>query len=353
MKIGIISLYSDSSKMIGNECRDYFDKVEMINIKDVSVESSTKNLETLYNGKKLESFDCLYCRGSYKNALLLRAISESYYDTSYTPIKPGAFIIGHDKFLTILELQKHGIDIPKTYVASTISSAKKILESVNYPVIVKIPSGTHGKGVMVADTFAAASSVLDTLEVFKQPYIIQDYIETGATDIRAIVLGDKVVAAMKRKAGNGELRANIHMGGTGEPITLDYATERVAVKAANAVGAEICAVDILESRKPKVIEVNLSPGLKGITAVTKKNVAGKIAKFLAERTQDFLSNKKKENIKEIIGLINKDEREIVTNLDVKLGRIRLPPVITKLAEIKDEEEVVIKVYQGKIEIEKH
>src|SRR3989344_2044005 len=124
MKIGIISLYSDSSKMIGDECRDYFDKIEMINIKDVSVESSTKNLETLYNGKKLE-------------------------------------------------IQKHGIDIPKTYVASTISSAKKILESVNYPVIVKIPSGTHGKGVMVADTFAAASSVLDTLEVFKQPYIMQ------------------------------------------------------------------------------------------------------------------------------------------------------------------------------------
>src|SRR3989344_4173664 len=353
MKIGIISLYSDSSKMIGDECRDYFDKIEMINIKDVSVESSTKNLETLYNGKKLESFDCLYCRGSYKNALLLRAISESYYDTSYTPIKPGAFIIGHDKFLTILELQKHGIDIPKTYVASTISSAKKILETVNYPVMVKIPSGTHGKGVMVADSYAAASSVLDTLEVFKQPYIIQDYVETNATDVRAIVLGDKVVAAMRRKASNGELRANIHMGGKGTPIELDYNTERIAVKAARAVGAEICAIDILESRKPKVIEVNLSPGLRGITSVTKKNVAGKIGKFLYDRTQQFIESKKKQDFKDIIGVINKDEREIVTNLDIKLGKIRLPDIVSKLSEIKDEEEVVIKVNKGKIEIEKH
>jgi len=339
--------------MIGKECRDYFDKVEMINIRDVNVSSSTNSLETLYNAKKLDTFDCLYLRGSYKNALLLRAISECYLNTTYLPIKPDSFTIGHDKFLTILELQKHGIDIPKTYVASTISSAKKILETVNYPVMVKIPSGTHGKGVMVADSYAAASSVLDTLEVFKQPYIIQDYVETNATDVRAIVLGDKVVAAMRRKASNGELRANIHMGGKGTPIELDYNTERIAVKAARAVGAEICAIDILESRKPKVIEVNLSPGLRGITSVTKKNVAGKVAKFLSERTKEFTENKKKENIKEIIGVIDKDKNEIITNLDIKLGRIRLPQIISKLADIKDEEEVVIKVVKGRIEIEKH
>ena len=206
---------------------------------------------------------------------------------------------------------------------------------------------------MVADSYAAASSVLDTLEVFKQPYIIQDYVETNATDVRAIVLGDKVVAAMRRKASNGELRANIHMGGKGTPIELDYNTERIAVKAARAVGAEICAIDILESRKPKVIEVNLSPGLRGITSVTKKNVAGKVAKFLSERTKEFTENKKKENIKEIIGVIDKDKNEIITNLDIKLGRIRLPQIISKLADIKDEEEVVIKVVKGRIEIEKH
>ncbi|MBS3146810.1 RimK family alpha-L-glutamate ligase [Candidatus Woesearchaeota archaeon] len=353
MKLGIISQISESSKMIQKECLDYFDKVDMINIKDVSVEAATKVLETVSERKKIDIYDCLYLRGSYKNALLLRAISESCRNKIYTPIRPEAFTVGHDKFLTILELQKQGIDIPKTYVASTISSAKKILEGVNYPVIVKIPSGTHGKGVMVADTFAAASSVLDTLEVFKQPYIIQDYVETNATDLRAIVIGDKVIAAMRRKASNGELRANIHMGGTGTPIELDYATERVAVKAANAIGADICAVDILESRKPKVIEVNLSPGLRGITSVTKKNVAGKIGKFLYDRTQQFIESKKKQDFKDIIGVINKDEREIVTNLDIKLGKIRLPDIVSKLSEIKDEEEVVIKVNKGKIEIEKH
>ena len=108
--------------------------------------------------------------------------------------------------------------MPDTYVVSSIEAAKKILKQVKYPIILKFPHGTQGKGVMIADSFAAASSMLDTIESLKQPFLVQEYVETEGSDIRAFVVGDKVVAAYKRKAAIGEKRSNIHAGGKGEPI---------------------------------------------------------------------------------------------------------------------------------------
>ena len=324
MKLALICLGGASSKLILKEAESYFKKADYLDIKKIEVRADSKQVEVLYNGKPVDDYDCVYIRGSFKYVLLQRALTYAFRD-SYIPMEAETFNVGHDKFLTLMELQKAGVGIPKTYLAGTTELAKKILEDVHYPIIMKIPTGTQGKGVMTADSLASAKSMLDTLEVFKQPYIIQEFIETDATDVRAIVVGDKVIASMKRKAKSGELRANIHQGGTGIPYELSFEAEKTAIKSAKAVKADICGVDILESFKGNlVIEVNLSPGLKGIMNATKKNVAKSFAKFLYEKTLEFKQGEKKKDYKDMVKELKGNGKEVLTNLDIKGGRIRLP-----------------------------
>ena len=270
------------------------------------------------------------------------------------PLSAGSFTIGHDKFLTQLSMQKYNVNMPKTYLAGNTSNAKEILKNIHFPAIIKIPSGTHGKGVMFADSMQSAKSLLDTMDVFKQPLIIQEYIETNATDVRALVVGDKVVGCMKRKAAKDELRANIHMGGVGKRYNLNEDGEKMAIRAAKAVKAEVCAIDILESGKQHyIIEVNVSPGIQGLTNATGKDIAGEIAKFLFERTSEWkkehVNGKFKEMVKEFD---DKDEKEISTKLDIKAGIIKLPAEVNKAAGLGVEDSVNIKVRKGKIVVEK-
>ena len=359
MKAALMSLGSKSSLMTMEAMRKYFDSVDSINIKNVEVTLGSKGLSILYDGKPLQKYDCIYAKGSFRYAPLLRSITTAFYDTTYMPIKPNTFTIGHDKLLTHLALQYYKIPMPNTYILSTIGAAKKILGKIKYPIIIKFPHGTQGKGVMFADSFAAASSMLDAIEGLKQPFLIQEYIETESSDIRAIVVGNKVVAAMKRKAAGEEKRANIHAGGKGEPIVLDAQTQKIAVNTAKSIGAEICAVDLLETAKgPAVIEANISPGLQGITSVTKIDVADKIAKYLYEKTKEFSERgKNTETSKMFTDLgVNGgkgEEQQIVTNLDFRSERILLPKIITKLAKFDEKEDVVIKAKEGKISLEKY
>src|SRR3989344_5057792 len=266
MKGAVMSLGSKSSLMIIKAMETYFDSVENIDLRDVEVNVGSGKMSVLYEGKQLPQYSCIYARGSFRYSPLLRAVTKILYRNSYMPIKPETFTIGHDKLLTHLALQHFSTPMPATYLASSTRAAKKVLNEVTYPIVLKFPHGTGGKGVMFAESFAAASSMLDALIALKQPFLIQEYIETGGGDVRAFVVGDKVVASMKRKAVRGEMRANIHAGGTGESTILDEKTKRIAIDTAISIGADICAVDMLESPKgPVVIEANLSPGLQGIT----------------------------------------------------------------------------------------
>ena len=246
----------------------------------------TGKIEVLHEGKPIKGYDCIYPKGSYKYHTLLESLTASLHKECYIPFSPHSFVLGHDKLLTQIKLQKNNVPMPKAYISSTDEEAKNILEDINYPIIMKFPHGTQGKGVMYAESFAVASSLLDALSTLKQPFLIQEYVETGSTDIRAIVVGEKVVASMKRKADGREKRANFHMGGTGEPVTLDTKTKNLAIKAAKVLGADICAVDMLEGVKsPLVIEVNLSPGLQLITKTTEIDVADKMAHYLFEKAK--------------------------------------------------------------------
>ncbi len=357
MKAAVISLGSESSKWTIKAMEEYFDSVEDVNLRNIEVNLSSGSSDVLYNGKPLGKYDCVYAKGSFRYAQTLRAITGALYPDTYMPIKAGTFTIGHDKLLTHLFLQQYKIPMPTTYLSSSPTAAKKILEKVNYPIIFKFPSGTGGKGVMYADSFAAAVSLMDALETLRQPFLIQEYIETGGEDIRAIVVGERVVAAMKRKALVGEKRANIHSGGKGEAFLLDSHMKKIAVDAAKAIGAEICAVDLLEGVKgPVVVEVNLSPGLQGIKAATGVNVEDKIAKYFYEKTKAFTEKGTKKGAGEIMKEIAVEkgakEQQIVTNLDFRGERILLPKLITAMGKFNDKDEFVIKVSKGKVEIEK-
>ncbi len=359
MKAALISLGSKSSQFTAEAMKNYFDEVDDLDIKNIEVNFGVKELELLYNGEPLKDYDCVYAKGSFRYSPLLASITSVLAKKDiYLPISADSFTISHDKLLTQIELQKNKIPMPKTYLSSTPEAARELLEKVNYPIIMKFPQGTQGKGVMVADSFASASSMLDALSALRQPFLIQEYIETGGIDIRAIVVGKKVVAAMKRKAEGEEKRANIHAGGKAEPCQLDAHTKKIAIDTAKAVGAEICGVDILESAKgPVVIEVNISPGLQGIMAATKVNVADKIAKYLYEVSKKRSEGDKKESASKILSDLGVEEatktsKDIMTTLDFRGKRVLLPEVVTNLTKFDDTQDVVISADKGKLEIKK-
>ena len=355
MRLAIISLGGTSSELIAKEAKEHFETVDLLDIRKIEVHTTAKDIEILYERKPINEYDCVYIRGSFNYVLLQRSISYALGNKNiYTPIRPDGFTISHDKFLTILSLQRAGIKVPTTYLAATMKAAKKLLEEVHYPIIIKVPSGTQGKGVMTAESLSSARSMLDTLETLKQPVILQEYIETDSTDIRAIVTGKRVAACMKRKGRGGDIRANIHQGGIGIPYELDPATENIAIRAAKAVGADIAGVDLLESVKGNlVLEVNLSPGLQGIMNATKKNVPKFVAEFLYKRTLEFKNQGKEKDYGKMIKDINgKNEKQVLNNLEIKAGKIRLPELMTKMSGFEDGEEVVLVAENGKIEIRK-
>jgi ribosomal protein S6--L-glutamate ligase len=362
MRAAIVSQGSISSKWTFEAMKKYFGQVDDILIKDLEVMLDGKSVEVLYRGNPLPRYDCIYAKGSFRYASVLRSLASVLYGNTYLPLKPNAFSLGHDKLLTHLELQQHRIPMPKTYIASSAESMKSILEKITYPIVMKIPSGTQGKGVMFADSFSSASSMFDALIALKQPFIIQEYIETGGVDIRAIVVGDEVIACMKRKASPKEKRANIHAGGTGEAYTPTGEVKKVAIQTAKAIGADICAVDILESPKgPLVIEVNLSPGLQGITKATEMDVADKIAKFLFRKASEFSASTTATGAKKImeeLGIDNgenpkeKECQQLITTLDVVNGKITLPKPITQMSGFDDQMDVVIDAKKDEISIRK-
>ena len=357
MKAAVISLGSLSSKWIVDAMRKYFKSVDDLEIRAIEVTLGAKDLEVTHLGKILSGYECIYVRGSYKYAQIQSTLTAALKKESYMPIKANAFIVGHNKFLTQLVFQQKNIPMPKSYLAVTAEGVRKVLEKINYPIILKFPEGTQGKGVLFVESYASASSMLDALLALNQPFIIQEYVETGGVDIRAIVAGGKIVASMERKAERMEKRANIHIGAVGEGCVLDTKTSKIAVKAAEAIGADVCAVDILESMKgPLILEVNLSPGLQGITKATKVDVADEIAKALYKKTEEWLKTKGKEKAEEMMHRIEigkKEElaKEVVTSLTFRGNRILLPEIVTKMSGFSEDKEYTVRVIDGKLIIE--
>ena len=308
LKIGIISLGGKSAKAIAESCKNYFEIVDLLNIKKFEIQVNGKTC-VFYDKKELKGYDCLYIRGSYKYALIARTITRTLNQGVYIPVSPNAYTIGHDKFLTLLELQKNNIAIPRTHYAPGTAIAKKILDHIDFPIIMKLSEGTHGRGVMVADSKKSAITILDLLESFHKPYLIQEFVETEDTsDIRVIVAKEKIFAAYKRVAREGEVRANIHSGGARKSHQLTDIQKKLALDSARAIGADFCGVDILNSERPSVIEINLSPSVWDLKEVCNGDVSNLIAKELYLQTKKF-KKRKKDKLRKLKKKIVKEECE--------------------------------------------
>jgi len=347
MKAAVISLGSTSGKWIVEEMKKLFDEVDSIDIRHVEINFSGNKAEILYKGESFGNYDCVHTLGSFRYANLLNSLTVIMPKNTYMPNKASAYATAHDKLITQLALQKNNIPMPRTYVAATTTAARSIFGQVNYPIIMKFPHGTQGKGVLVAESFASASSIMDALSYLRQPFIIQEFVDTGGKDLRVIVVGEEVVACYQREAAENEIRSNIHQGGTGKVVEIDDATKDLAIRAAKAVGSKICGVDILLSahKGPLVIELNISPGLQGVTKYTGINVAQKIAEFLYNETRKKKNEGVKEGVKDILSSIDKKTEftPLIAHLDIRSGRILLPESVNKFVKFKEDTDYEIQI----------
>ncbi len=181
-----------------------------------------------------------------------------------------------DKLRALQLLARFGIDIPRTVMCRYRDEVEGAVEMVGgLPCVIKLIQGTQGIGVMIANTEAEVAGMLDTLWTLGQEILLQELVaESRGRDVRALVVGDRVVASMRRTARAGEFRSNIHRGGVAEALTLEREYAEAAVKAARVMGLEVAGVDMLEARTgPKIMEVNSSPGFEGLEAVTGLDIA--------------------------------------------------------------------------------
>jgi ribosomal protein S6--L-glutamate ligase len=193
-----------------------------------------------------------------------------------------------DKLRALQLLARKGIGLPVTGYANAPGDTNDLLDIVNgAPVVIKLLEGTQGVGVVLAETRQAAESVIEAFRGLDANFLVQEFIkEAGGADIRCLVIGDRVVAAMKRQGKEGEFRSNLHRGGSAELVKLTPEERSTAVRASNIMGLNMAGVDLLRSNHgPVVMEVNSSPGLEGIENATGKDVADMIVTFIEKNAK--------------------------------------------------------------------
>ncbi len=201
----------------------------------------------------------------------------------FTTVTSDSILRSRDKLRSFQRLSRAGIGMPKTVFTNYSRDVEEVIEHVGgTPVIIKLLEGTQGLGVVLAETKNAAESVLEAFNGLQARVIVQEYIkEAGGADLRALIVDNQVVGAMKRQGKEGEFRSNLHRGGTADYIKLTVEEIKAALKAAKALKLPVCGVDMLESeRGPLVLEVNSTPGLEGIESATEKNIARAIITFI-------------------------------------------------------------------------
>jgi ribosomal protein S6--L-glutamate ligase len=206
----------------------------------------------------------------------------------FTLNQSDAISCARDKLRSLQLLSCKGIGLPTTAFAHAPDDIKGVIKMVDgAPLVIKLLEGTQGIGVVLAETNQAAESVIDAFWGLQANILIQEYIkEADGSDIRCFVVGGMVVAAMQRRAREGEFRANLHRGGTASPVELTAEERAMAVQAAQTIGLDVAGVDMLRSKRgPLVIEVNSSPGLEGIEASSGRDIAGAMIQYIEENAE--------------------------------------------------------------------
>jgi ribosomal protein S6--L-glutamate ligase len=293
MKIAILSNGNGnySTKRLKEEAEKRGHEVKIIKYRDCYASIEKNNPTVSYKGEDLSNFDAIIPRiasnmTKYGTAIVRQLEMQGVYTVSSSI----AITRSRDKLRSLQLLAKAGVGIPKTVFSRNTTDIDDLIDKVGgMPVIIKLASGTHGNGVVLAETKKAAKSVLQALYLHNEDgtnILIQEFVkESAGTDIRAFVVGGRVVASMKRQSLDDDFRSNLHKGGEGTAIKLTDEEKKMAIKAAKAMGLNIAGVDLMRSeRGPLILEVNASPGF-GIEKVTGRNVAEKIIEYVEQNAK--------------------------------------------------------------------
>jgi len=287
MKIAILSNGNAnySTKRLVEEAEQRGHEVRVIKYKNCYLSLDEKDPKVYYHGKTLPRFDAIIPRISnnmtrYGCAVVRQFEMQKVWSASSSI----AIARVRDKLRSQQILTKAGIDTPKTVVSRNTADIDDLLDQIGLPVIIKLAVGTHGNGVVLAETKKAAKSALQAFYLYNEDgtnILLQEYVkESAGEDIRAFVVGSRVVASMKRQSLDDDFRSNLHKGGEGASVKLTSEETRIAIKAAREMGLHIAGVDMMRSsRGPLVLEVNASPGF-GIEKVTGRNVAEKMIEYV-------------------------------------------------------------------------
>jgi len=247
-------------------------------------------------GALLPKFDAVIPRIGASNTFYGTAVLRHMETMGiYTVNESLAIARSRDKFRSLQLLARKGIPMPMTGFAQSPDSTEDLIRMVGgAPVVIKLLEGTQGKGVVLADSQQSAISIINAFKEMRANILVQEFIkESHGTDIRCFVIGDKVVAAIKRQAKEGEFRANVHQGGKALKVKLSPQERNIAIAAAKTMGLKVAGVDLLRSNNgPLVLEINSSPGLEGIEKATQVNIAGKIIAYIEKHAKPMSVNKR-------------------------------------------------------------
>ncbi len=297
MKIAILSRKSSlySTRRLEEAAKAAGHRVRVVDYERCYMNIASRRPEVIYRGRPL-----------VVDAVIPRiGASRTFYGTAVVRQfeMMGAFSVNEslsiarsrDKLRCMQTLSRKGIGLPVTGFAHSTKDVDGVIELVGgAPLVVKLLEGTQGIGVVLCETKKAAESVIEAFRGLDANILVQEFVkEAGGADIRAFVVGDKIVASMLRQAAPGEFRSNLHRGGSASDVKLTPEERSTAIRSAKATGLRVCGVDMLRSKHgPVVMEVNSSPGLEGIETVTGIDVAGAIVRYIEERVASDKPNKR-------------------------------------------------------------
>ena len=292
MKIAMMTrnpaLYSHQRLKEAAEARGH--ELDFVNTLRCSMNIASRRPEIYYDGQKLPRYDAVIPRIGASVTFYGLAVLRQFEMQSVYPLNESVAIgRSRDKLRSMQLLARDGIGLPVTTFAHDPKQTEEVVKLAGgAPLVIKLLEGTQGIGVVLADTDRSAKSVIEAFRGAGVNILVQEFIkEAGGTDIRAIVVGGKVVAAMQRTGAEGEFRSNLHRGGSAKAIKISPEERSTAIRAAKSMGLNVCGVDMLRSNHgPVVMEVNSSPGLEGVEKATGKDIAGMIIAFIEKNAKD-------------------------------------------------------------------
>ena len=293
MKIAMMArnpnLYSHKRLVEAAEQRGH--SMDIINTLQCYMNITSHRPELRYKGEKLTGYDAVIPRIGASITFYGLAVLRQFEMMGVYPLNESVAIgRSRDKLRSLQLLARDGIGLPVTGFANSAKFADDVIKIAGgAPVVIKLLEGTQGIGVVLGETHNSAKSVIEAFGGAKINILVQEFIkEAGGMDIRCLVVGDKVVATMKRQGAEGDFRSNLHRGGSAQTIKITPEERSTAVRSAKAMGLNVCGVDMLRSNHGSVVmEVNSSPGLEGVEKATGIDIAGKIIEFLEKNAKPY------------------------------------------------------------------